>query len=1365
MKRFLLLFLLLPVLGFAQTDIVKWNGPSVFDATVYNANAESAPISGNGVNFQFLNYVGFTGTQWPTGSSIDPAKYIQISVKAKTGFKVNLATLNFAYNPYDGSSGPRKYQIRYSTNAAFPSNGTLLLDEQNAAMVKTNVSVNFPANTSISNGQTMYIRFYAYDRGNTGWDGPRWGLLSSHADSNTGGAYNVPTIRGTVGSLTLGAVNDAVSVIKNVTKDIDVLSNDSAGLNPITSVVIASQPTNGAGTVSVNPDKTIRFIPANNYTGTSSFTYTISDGSTSSTATVSLSISAGTPTGALCGTYLIGSVPQLEHPQFTTITSAINYLNTNGISCAVTFLLDNTTYNAASGETFPLTINPIAASSSTNTVTFKPNTGKTVTVTGNIGNGSTAAIIKINGADYVTFDGSNNGTATRNLKIVNESNLNYDNAEEVHSTIIWIGSNGSNPSTYNTIKNIEFVGINISPVSSTTAGIVFSSGTNMNTVENVSNSFNLIHNNSFSKMKYGVFVRGNASVTNKNLTISSNIFGSTTSSQVMVVSAIRSANIENATFTGNSILGVLTSSQSFTTSGITMSGKAINSIISYNRLSNIRNSGSGYARGIYLDLDTSVANNISLINNFVRGVSSSRNDSYDYNNAGHGIYINNGKKINVYFNTVNLDVNQYNLSSALFVANGTELNVRNNIFSNKSTSGREYAIYLSVDISAFAITDASNFLSNLDYNDYYSTQYLGYFSGDRTNITNWKAAVSNRDYHSISVEPTFLASTSDLFIDPLNALNLSDLDGRGLPISGITTDIEYDIRNTAAPDMGADEFGPKCSGIATQWNNPGVWTNGIPDSTKKATINFNYTATVANSFTACELVVNNGYVLKINPEAYIKVENGIITTGSIVVENNASLIQVDNDASLTSPGLNVTVKRTSTGLKQFDYTYWSSPVVGATLSTVSNPSIYYQFDPLSGSVGNWSSLNGSAIMEPGAGYIARAPNDLDFTAEPAPTVTATFVGKANSGTITKKIYKNEEDTSISNLVGNPYPSALNADKFILENQANIGGTLYFWTHFTKISNASGNNNAQNYTTEDYAVYNLSGSTGTRGNISETNEVGANRPTGEIASGQAFFVDALKNDVNITFNNLMRTGGANTQFFRGIPQRTQSGPIEKSRVWVNISNEEGAYAEILVGYIDGATNDFDNLFDANKLDGGNYVSLYSILDQKNLVIQGRALPFSDSDSIPLGYNSTIAGTFTIALDQFDGLFNNQDVFLLDKLSDTSTNLNEGGYTFTSAIGTFDDRFELRYTNATLGVTNPVTENATVIFAKDNHVEIVSPNQDIQSIMIYDLLGRRIYSQDTIKSRNFSTAELGLHNQVIIVKVKTDNAIITKKIILN
>src|SRR5690606_4226430 len=114
-----------------------------------------------------------------------------------------------------------------------------------------------------------------------------------------------------------------------------------------------------------------------------------------------------------------------------------------------------------------------------------------------------------------------------------------------------------------------------------------------------------------------------------------------------------------------------------------------------------------------------------------------------------------------------------------------------------------------------------------------------------------------------------------------------------------------------------------------------------------------------------------------------------------------------------------------------------------------------------------------------------------------------------------------------------------------------------------------------------AIYNLNGGTGT----SPATNPGVNMqtPNGFVGSGQGFFVKGITGG-NATFNNSMRATGAgsNTQFFRSATANNNGtvSTLEKNRYWLELKNAQGAYKQMLVGYIETATNSRDRNFDAD-----------------------------------------------------------------------------------------------------------------------------------------------------------------------------------------
>lgn len=543
----------------------------------------------------------------------------------------------------------------------------------------------------------------------------------------------------------------------------------------------------------------------------------------------------------------------------------------------------------------------------------------------------------------------------------------------------------------------------------------------------------------------------------------------------------------------------------------------------------------------------------------------------------------------------------------------------------------------------------------------------------------------------------------------------------------------------------------------------------IPNVTNKPIIDDSSKIALANTLT-----VSSGSSLKVNSGNTLTTTNEVTVAGSLTFEDTASLVQI-NDAATNSG--NITYKRgTTTKIISTDYVYWSSPVLDQTLQTFSpnTPTDKFYSYNANAIPENWKQEAATAKMLVGTGYIIYGPKTIL-----APSlVLFSFIGKPNNGIITTQI----GPANTSNLIGNPYPSAIDADKFLAANTGVIDGTLYFWTHNTPINNGQ-------YTDNDYAVYNTTG--GTASALSDPISsvlVGGvyvdqgKKPNGKIAAGQAFFTTSIATG-NVVFNNSMRlsSSGAtldNTQFFKIRNPKTKTTiATEKHRIWLNMTNTEGAFKQTLVGYVTDATNDYDSRFDGESFDANKYVDFYSVNQDKNLVIQGRALPFDENDEVPLGYRSEIDGDFTVNIDQVDGLLANQPVFIEDKSTNTVFDLKTGNYTFNTKAGTFNDRFVLRYTNKTtsgnktLGLNETEANDGIIVLYSNNYKTLIVKNnlQDVtvNSVTLFNMLGQKINSWD-VQEGNQTNIQIPIKNlssEMYIVKVKTTNGETRKKIMVN
>jgi hypothetical protein len=87
------------------------------------------------------------------------------------------------------------------------------------------------------------------------------------------------------------AVDDAATAESEVEQIIDVLANDSDPDGDSVVIDSVESPTPGGGTVVINPDNTLSYTSAPSFTGTDTFSYTVSDGQGgTATATVSIDV-------------------------------------------------------------------------------------------------------------------------------------------------------------------------------------------------------------------------------------------------------------------------------------------------------------------------------------------------------------------------------------------------------------------------------------------------------------------------------------------------------------------------------------------------------------------------------------------------------------------------------------------------------------------------------------------------------------------------------------------------------------------------------------------------------------------------------------------------------------------------------------------------------------------------------------------------------------------------------------------------------------------------------------------------------------------------------------------------------------------
>lgn len=487
-----------------------------------------------------------------------------------------------------------------------------------------------------------------------------------------------------------------------------------------------------------------------------------------------------------------------------------------------------------------------------------------------------------------------------------------------------------------------------------------------------------------------------------------------------------------------------------------------------------------------------------------------------------------------------------------------------------------------------------------------------------------------------------------------------------------------------------------------------VSVNSLNAVAKRITIEPGGRLEVAGALTVEENVVNQN--------------TGATAADQFVVLSDGNYIQKSTIANTVAGGV-IRVDRAVIDMdnmpNQLDYVYWGSPVAGQNIREFSPGTPWnrrFQYNEAT----DYFVPATEANFVPGKGYAIEAETNSNGSHLPNPTgygETYKFRGVPNNGDISMPIQRTNAGTTGAglgyNLVGNPYPSNIKFEELYSGNSALIFNTAWFWTNnnFTAAQQGSG------YEGNNYAVYN-----GTGGAPATANGSG-NYPTGIVKAGQGFMIQKkATGSGNLVFKNSygagkdLRVTTPGTFFQRGASST-------KDRFWLEMVSPAGMYNTQLIGYIDGATDGYEQDYDAEAF-GMSADLFYSLLVDKKLVINGKSHNFNVEDTVPLGANIFNSGEYRIQLRDPEGRFaNGQSIYIKDKVSGLLTNLSEGSYTFLANKGVTEGRFEIIYKPETiLTVDNSVKDGNLIVYRDGEDFAVHSTSKAIDFVEVYDMSGR-------------------------------------------
>jgi hypothetical protein len=621
------------------------------------------------------------------------------------------------------------------------------------------------------------------------------------------------------------------------------------------------------------------------------------------------------------------------------------------------------------------------------------------------------------------------------------------------------------------------------------------------------------------------------------------------------------------------------------------------------------------------------------------------------------------------------------------------------------------------------------------------------------------------------------------------------------------------------------------------WDDQGI-TNPAdesnPDRSRYEIMNFTYNTNTFGSFEACSMVVNNN--LNITPNNYVKVQANVNVNAPLGfqilnVQDGGALVMARDcyygicGTALSSTGMSL--KRNTTGLLgPYDYVYWSSPLssntsnptagqifnFGSGTGPVFNMGRFYSFenqnycdiyrkynvaqpaapnpdgydDDLNDYLPFTHSFNVNAQNQqliPGRGYNTWPPTPIAGNYN----YQINFKGEMNNGIVSVPVYKNNSlSGKNSNLVGNPYPSAIDLDKFFAVNATIIEPIAYIWSRISDDPTSTPGPNGYNYLAGNYTVYTQDFTLNDQFNSS----FGGGKT---LSSGQSFFVrtkkrpedfsgifipaETVPTNINpathplqqiapagdLIFRNVMRTTAPNTTFSRMANNNTKNS-AESDKLWVNLTDTNNFTVQIGIGFKATASANYIQGEDFSTIGGTKY-NFYTQSTPEDLMIDIQNA-FNIDKVIPLGITNTSDipnQSFSISLSKKSGVFNMQEVYLFDSLLNVYHNLSNSSYSFiTNGIIT-ENRFSLRFTQNNSNLAQNKYNNQVEANLINDKLSIQSINQNIKSVWVYDLYSSSslITNQANINSKIVNLS-IGKNHKLLSVKIELeDGTIITKK----
>lgn len=607
----------------------------------------------------------------------------------------------------------------------------------------------------------------------------------------------------------------------------------------------------------------------------------------------------------------------------------------------------------------------------------------------------------------------------------------------------------------------------------------------------------------------------------------------------------------------------------------------------------------------------------------------------------------------------------------------------------------------------------------------------------------------------------------------------------------------------------------------------------------------------------------NSYVYVNNEQVFITSDLELnAATSNFYLRNDGQLLQGTTGAGVNKGVGDLSVYQEGTS-NNFGYNYWCSPVGvpaaaagnnafgigqlkrptgvtsfgGQSITTgldgssssssliISNRWIYKFIN--ANQYSNWVFVGSANTINAGEGFTMKGVSGSDATTvlgvqnNPGNNQRYDFRGKPNDGTINIAV-GNVDGPNYENrtLTGNPYPSAINLNAFLVENSGKtvnyttgaisaggpvnvITGAAYFWEHVkpatshyldqyvggygTYTPNGANIGTPGTYVSATWNTYNPDGTPNTTGGSTGATYKRMFSPIGQgfqiqgVAVGNAqmkniyrvFRKEGVANDSQFEKNT--NAGASNLgsddkwdeiQNVAGTDYKQISRkPVPQIKLHTVLNNQYTR--EVALAFNPIATDGVDNTFDGQSPDSSLPTDVYFPLEGKQYVIS--TVAFDIDKKIPFAFKSAGQATFRVTVGDLVNFEMAENIFLHDKLTDIYYDIKNNFFEITLPAGNNKDRFEITFKDAAALSVNDAAVNSLEVYQNNGgHVlTIKNPLQtELKSCEVYDVTGKQVFAKKELgnnDSYEFSTSSLS--EGVYIVRLNTkDNQQVGKKVIV-